>query len=85
MWDPFDEQKTPQDKFYEIVFNANQNIVADELDKLIERLAALEVLLGDEEIENKINQILFEKSEEVENTKNDIYIHTMGSILTQNE
>jgi len=88
MWDPFDENKTPKDKFFEIMFHANKNLVIEELDKLIERMAALEVLAQEcygDEVENKINEAMFNKSDEVKEAEDDIYIHTMASILTKNE
>jgi len=88
MWDPFDEQKTPKDKFFEIMYHANKNLVIEELEKLIERMAALEVLAekcyGDD-VEMKIQEAMFNNSDEVKEVEDDIYIHTMASILTKNE
>ena len=88
MWDPFDEQKTPKDKFFEIVYHANQNLVIEELEKVFERMAALEVLAekcyGDE-VEMKIQEVMFNNSDEVKAAEDDLYIHTMANILTKNE
>ena len=88
MFDYFDENKTPKDKFFEIVYNANQNLVVEELENVFHRMAILEILaeecLGDE-VENKIREIEFSKSDEVEAVENDLYIHTMANILTKNE
>jgi len=88
MWDPFDEQKSPKDKFFEIVYHANKNLVIEELEKLIERMAALEVLAekcyGDE-VELKIQEAMFNHSDEIKAAEDDIYIHTMANILTKNE
>ena len=88
MFDPFDEQKSPKDKFFEIVYHANKNLVIEELEKLIERMAALEVLAekcyGDE-VDMKIQEAMFNDSDEVRGAEEDIYIHTMASILTKNE
>ena len=88
MFDPFDEQKSPKDKFFEIVYNANKNLVIEELENVFERLAVLEILADDcyeDELEQKINEVKFNRSEEVENTEFDLYIHTMANILTKNE
>ncbi len=88
MFDPFDEQKSPKDKFFEIVYNANKNLVIEELENVFERLAALEILAEEcygDELEQKIYEVKFNKSEEFEDTEIDLYIHTMANILTKNE
>ena len=88
MFDPFDEQKSPKDKFFEIVYNANKNLVIEELENVFERLAILEILAEDcygDELEQKINEVKFNRSEEVEDTEFDLYIHSMANILTKNE
>jgi len=88
MFDPFDENKSPKDKFFEIVYNANKNLVTEELEKVFERAAILELIaqeLLDEEVETKIMEIKFNKSDEVEGTLTDLYIDTMANILTNNE
>jgi hypothetical protein len=88
MNDFFDENKTPKDKFFEIVFNANQNIVTDELEEVFKRMAALEILAEEcfgDEVEQKINEVIFTKSEELEGMETDLYIDTMAKILTKNE
>jgi hypothetical protein len=88
MNDFFDENKTPKDKFFEIVFNANKNLVIEELEEVFKRLAALEILSEEcfaEEAEQKINEIVFNKSDELEEMENDLYIDTMSKILTKNE
>jgi len=88
MFDPFDENKTPKDKFFEILYNANKNLVIEELEKVFERMAALEIIaeefLGNE-LETKILEVKFNKSDDVENTLTDLYIDTMANILTKNE
>ena len=88
MFDPFDEQKSPKDKFFEIMFHANKNLVIEELEQVFERLAALEILAQDcygDEVEQKINEVKFNRSEELEQEEFDFYIHTMANILTKNE
>lgn len=88
MNDFFDENKTPKDKFFEIVFNANKNLVIDELEDVFKRLAALEILAEEcfgDEVDQKINEVVFNKSDEFEEMQNDLYIDTMSKILTKNE
>jgi len=88
MFDPFDENKSPKDKFFEIIFNANRNLVIDELEEVFKRLAALEILAEEcfkDEVEQKINEVVFNKAKEFEEMQNDLYIDTMSKILTKNE
>ena len=78
---------TPKSKFFDIVFNANRNLVEEELEDLIERLALLEMIAeeNEQELEQKLMEYKFKRSEELENRKFDIFINSMGNILTQNE
>ena len=88
MFDPFDEHKTPKDKFFEIVFNANKNLVIEELEEVFKRLAVLNILAENcygDELEEKIAEIYFNKSDEVEEVEQDLYIHSMANILSKNE
>ena len=88
MFDPFDEQKSPKDKFFEIMYHANKNLVIEELEDVFKRLAALEIIAEDclgEEVDQKINEIVFNRSAELEEVESDLYIHTMSNILTKNE
>ncbi|WP_456470429.1 DUF2018 family protein [Caminibacter sp.] len=88
MFDPFDEHKTPKDKFFEIMYHANKNLVIEELEDVFKRLAALEILAEDcygDEVDQKINEVVFNRSSELEEVENDFYIHTMSNILTKNE
>jgi len=78
---------TPKSKFFDIIFNANRNLVENELEDLIERLCALELIAEEYEdnLEQKIQEVKFSKSEELENRKFDAFINSMGNILSQNE
>ncbi len=86
--DWFDENKTPKEKFFEIVYHANKNLVIEELEDVFKRLAALEIIAEEclgENVDTKINEIIFNKSDELEAVETDLYIHTMANILTKNE
>ena len=86
--DFFDENKSPKDKFFEIMYHANKNLVIEELEEVFKRLAALEIIASDclgDKVEEKINEIIFNRSSELEATETDFYIHTMANILTKNE
>lgn len=74
---------TPQSKFFDIVYNGNRDMAEAEIDALLDRLAAFEVLFGEHEgIEEKITSVKFEQIDAFKNAKHDIYITSMGNIVT---
>jgi len=82
---------TPKSKFLDIVFHANRNVVESELEKIIEWLAALELILekefGIDNVEKKIKYFIADEKnkKELENKTNSLYIEYMGKILSQSE
>lgn len=80
----------PQDKWVEIIFHASRGLASKELLKMLERQAAMEVLLEkrlgemwEEELAYLVNSE--ESSEEIHHRTQNIAIESMGNILTQNE
>ena len=82
---------SPQSKFFDILFNANKNLVKDTLEKHVERHAAMEILLEklcaqtEIDIEDELMHIKVEQLDKVHHYKTDFFISTVGDILTQNE
>ena len=80
---------TPKSKFMDILLNANRNIVETELEKFIERVAAMELILEKEfnDEEKKIKEFMYDEKnkKELENRLNSLYIELMGNILSQSE
>jgi len=79
---------SPKSKFLDIVFNANQNLVKEELSAIVERMAALEMLLdekigGDWEQELATND--YSRSLEVDERAKNLFIAFTGDILSRNE
>ncbi len=92
----FDEEESalfggsPRDKYFDIIFNANRNLVEQALSDNLRRIEILERLLEDrleegEEIDRMIQNYAVENMDEVERALNNAYIAGMGDILTQNE
>ncbi len=80
----------PEKKFFDIVFNANRNLVQDELNNSVRKVAALELLLEEMFTEDKdtdaiINNYVFKNQDKVNQRTDNLYIEMMGNILTQNE
>lgn len=79
---------TPRSKFHDIVYNANRDLVERELERLIERQAVLEIMLGEhhgDELDQKIKSYHFSNRAEVEGFAKSLYIESVGNILSQNE
>jgi hypothetical protein len=80
---------SPKRKFFDIVYNANRNLVENELEKLVRRLCVVESLLeahmDEEAIENEVRQRSMLPSKELENCEASLYMELTANILTQNE
>ena len=80
---------TPQENFISIIKTANQNIVANELEKMFARLALAEKILEEngleEQYETQLKQFQFSEPQVYENRLNSIYLETVGNIVTQCE
>lgn len=79
---------SPKSKFLDVIFNANRGVAEFELERLMERMAVLELMLNHEDaelLEKEIAQYSWEKKKEVENKAKSLYIESMGNILTQCE
>jgi hypothetical protein len=90
----FDElfEGNPRDKFFDIVYNANRNLVADELDSLIERVALYELYMAKsgidittDEFTKELREIKYAEDSQLEDLKRDLYIHSTGEIVSKNE
>ncbi len=81
---------TPKSRFIDIVFNANRNVVEGELEKMVEWMAAMELIIEEKcglDVEEEVNRILHDESkkEQLEQKINSLYIEYMGKILSQSE
>ncbi len=80
---------SPKKKFFDIVYNANRNLVELELDKMVERMCLLEIILeekiGEEAMESEIQRRTFSDTEVLDECKFSKYIELTANILTQNE
>ncbi len=80
---------SPKAKFFDIVYNANRNLVESELEKLVTRVCVLEMMLeekmGEEELEEEVRKRSYLPSKELDNCTNSKFIELTANILTQNE
>jgi hypothetical protein len=80
---------SPKSKFIDIIYNANRNLAEAELEQIMRRLAATEILLGEfiheDEIDKKVDQLLFTEAGKVDDYVKNIYIEHVGNVLSANE
>lgn len=77
---------SPKSKYFDISRQANNEIVEDEFDKMIEKLAVMEILLSkDKDVDFDINKVIkqfsFENADTVEQMKKGLYIELTGDIV----
>lgn len=80
---------SPKSKLMDVIFNANNDRVRVELQKFIDRTAALELMvadkLGDEIDERELHRFTLSHQDVVESHAKSLYIELMGAILSQSE
>lgn len=78
---------TPKSNYFSIARTANQNIVEQELEKMLQRLAIAEKILEEkgleEEQENLLRAMVVDK--ELEDRTNSLFLELVGNIVTQCE
>lgn len=77
---------SPKSKFFDIVFNANRNLVSLKLEEILEKYVAMEQILGaNSKNEQDIQKYIFENPDLIHQHTNNLYIDLSGDILSQNE
>ncbi len=78
---------TPKSKFMDVVFNANNDVVRQELEKMVYRMAAMEVVLEKNglDVDMAVKEVSFDNGSEVEDTAKSIFITVVGDILSKSE
>jgi len=77
---------SPKSKFFDVSREASQDVVEDEWDKVIEKLAILEMMMSEGKDENfDINQMMDEyklnNEQAVNNMKKGLYVEFTGEII----
>lgn len=79
---------TPKSKFIDIVYNASRVLTEIELERLMTRLAVLEIMAEEkfgEDFDDEIKQRLFNNATDIEAKTKSLYIESVGNVLSQNE
>ena len=76
---------TPSSKYHDIASQANDEIVKDEFDMIVQKFAIMEAMLEEKYEHDELNRMIanygFENSMEVENMKKGLYIEFTGNIV----
>jgi hypothetical protein len=79
---------SPKSKFMDVVFNANNDIVRNELENFIDKMAAMELMLENhigDDIDSEITRFMASNQLDVDTKAKSLYIELMGTILSQSE
>ncbi|MCF6173151.1 MAG: DUF2018 family protein [Campylobacteraceae bacterium] len=81
---------SPRSKFFDIVYNANRSLAEQSIENVFDRYCAMELLLeefikDENELELRLNEIIFNKPDEILQRKNSLFITATGDVLTQHE
>ena len=78
--------QSPREKFFEILFNANKNLVKNELEKTFEKFIAMSEFCEKNGFDEMAQNSFISQNQTLINERlNDIYIGLSGDILSQNE
>lgn len=76
---------TPKSKYWDIVSQTHQEIVEDEFDMLVTKIAALEAMLSQkndyEALDKLVNAFTYENKQKVEELKKSIYMDLAGKLV----
>lgn len=77
---------TPKSKYFDVAKQANDEIVQDEFDKLLEKMAVMELLLSegkgeDFDVNDLVKQYVIQNLDEIEEMKKGLYIELTGDII----
>ena len=79
---------SPRSKFMDVVFNANNDIVQQELENFIEKVAAMELMLEEhvgEDINSAVERYRDTHLDDAKTKTKSLYVELMGTILSQSE
>ena len=77
---------SPKSKFFDVTREASKEVVEDEIDKIIEKLAVLEMIVSADkdanfDIYEYIKEYMLENSEKVKAMKKGLYVEFTGEII----
>lgn len=79
---------SPKSKFFDILEQTHRDLVEDELDKVFEKLAILELIVSkdkdeDFDINSYINEFKLDNLSEINSAKKGLYMEVSGDIISR--
>ncbi|MDX4066585.1 DUF2018 family protein [Aliarcobacter skirrowii] len=79
---------SPKSKFFDILEQTHRDLVEDEIDKVFEKLAILELIVSkdkdeDFDINSYINQFKLDNLSEINSAKKGLYMEVSGDIISR--
>ena len=79
---------SPKSKFFDILEQTHRDLVEDEIDKVFEKLAILELIVSkdkdeDFDINSYINEFKLDNLSEVNSSKKGLYMEVSGDIISR--
>lgn len=79
---------SPRSRFMDVVFNANNDIVRQELALFVEKVAVMELMLEEhvgDDIDRAVKNFEFAHADEASEKSKGLFIELMGKVLSQSE
>ena len=79
---------SPKSKFMDVVFNANNDIVRQELENFIEKVAVMELMLEEhvgEDIDRAVDSYRATHLDDASTKAKSLYVELTGTVLSQSE
>lgn len=76
---------TPETRYWDISGQLSQDLIKDEFDKIVERLAVMEAMLSEthdyEDLDQTIKQYYFQNMSTIDNMKKSVYMELAGQLV----
>lgn len=79
---------SPKSKFMDVVFTANNDVVRYDLEQIVQKMAAMELMLEKyvgEDVDSAVKQFAFENGAECDMKTKSLFVEFTGSIVSKSE
>jgi hypothetical protein len=76
---------TPKSKYWDIAAQTNEEVVAEEFDFLLQKMAAMEAMLSEhhsyDTLDTTVERFIYENQSKIEELKKNIYMDLAGKLV----